>query len=46
MLRLLLLASASDQVTMKSLSTSTSVFVMVGFSGKHVQNYAPIKLHL
>ena len=38
MLQLLLLDSASDQVTMRSLSTSTSVFVITGFSGKPVQN--------
>ena len=38
MLQLLLLDSASDQVTMRSLSTSTSVFVIIGFSGKPVQN--------
>ena len=44
MLRLVLLASASDQVTVRSLSTSVSVFVMVGFSGKPVQNDASFKL--
>ena len=38
MLQLLLLTSATDQVTMRSLSTSVSVFVMVGFSGKPVKN--------
>ena len=46
MLQLLLLASDSDQVTMRSLSTSVSVFVMVGFSGKPVQNDASFKLCL
>ena len=46
MQQLLLLASDSDQLTMKSLSTSISVFVMVGFSGKPVQNDASFKICL
>ena len=46
MLQLLLLPSASDQVTMRSLSTSVSMFVMIGFSGKPVQNDASFKLCL